>query len=165
MFCLEITFDEDLSYAETIQFIFISMHLLGFNMVQGIIEGNFWTLCGLVIVTLFAFFCFWLIDLMTMVFFFVLNLLFDYYSGLQIHLAPKMRFNLVQYHGTVGDFNYCKFTNLPISCSIKKYLNLNLLRLVSLQIIIIIMFHFIAGVAFMLLIVFYLLKLKMSKRG
>ena len=120
---------------------------------------------GLVIVTLFAFFCFWLIDLMTMVFFFVLNLLFDYYSGLQIHLAPKMRFNLVQYHGTVGDFNYCKFTNLPISCSIKKYLNLNLLRLVSLQIIIIIMFHFIAGVAFMLLIVFYLLKLEMSKKG
>ena len=71
--CLEITFNEDLCRVETSQLVFIGKQLFGIYMGQDITEGNFRTFCGSLNVALFAHLCFWLIELMYVVFFLYLT--------------------------------------------------------------------------------------------
>ena len=80
--CLEFTFDEDLCHVEASQLIFNVMRLFGFYMARDFIQGNFQIFCGFLNVTLFAHLCFRLVELMCIVFFFLLNLLFSYCSGM-----------------------------------------------------------------------------------
>ena len=116
----EITFDEELCHVETSQLIFIAMRLFGFYMARDIIEGNFRT-----------FFCSFMLSIVILVLIdididvygilFVLNLLFNYYSGMcKIIWFQRCRLIL---RNIAGQLEFSTISNLPKNCNIKKYLN------------------------------------------
>ena len=116
--CWEITFDEELCHVETSQLIFIAMRLFGFYMARDIIEGNFRTfVCSFMLsIDILV-----LIDIDIDVYgiLFVLNLLFNYCSGMcKIILFQRCRLILCNIAG-----QFSTISNLPKNCNIKKYLN------------------------------------------
>ena len=119
--CLEITFNKDLCHVETSQLIFITMQLFGFYMARGTIEGNFRTFYGFLDVTLFAHLCFRLIKFNVYGILFLLNLLFNYCSGM-CKIILIQRFRLISCN-IAGQLEFSTIANLPKNYSIKKYLN------------------------------------------
>ena len=108
---LEITFDEDMCCVETSLLVFTAKRLFGFCMVRDIIEGDLWTFCGFINITLFTHLCFRLIELMSVAFFLYLICCLIIVQECVKLFRLKMPSHLVQYRGAFGVFNNCKFTN------------------------------------------------------
>ena len=117
--CSEFTFDEDSRRVETSQQIFIAKRLFGFYIAWGIIKGN--SENSVDILSQICSFMFSIDRINSCGILFVLNLLFDYCSGLyEIIYLQRCRLN----SGNIAEqLEFKTIAILSVNCSIKKYLN------------------------------------------